>query len=208
MSTRLLLIRHAGTLLSSDDRYAGSTDVELSDEGRSQSRKLAVRLAKTRVAAVYCSHLKRAVDTARAVATPHGLTPILNPALREVDHGHWEGLTRQEIEARFGEEFSRWREDPFGVAPAEGESGRSVLARALPAVREILAAHENETVAIVSHKATNRLLIANFLGIDMRRYRDRIAQDLACLNVLLFDRESGPQLNLLNDTSHYLNMLV
>jgi broad specificity phosphatase PhoE len=208
MSTRLLLIRHAGTLLSSDDRYAGSTDVELSDEGRSQSRKLAVRLATMRVAAVYCSHLKRAVDTARAVATPHGLTPILNPALREVDHGHWEGLTRKEIEARFGEEFSRWSEDPFGVAPAEGESGRSVLARALPAVREILAAHENETVAIVSHKATNRLLIANFLGIDMRRYRDRIAQDLACLNVLLFDREWGLQLNLLNDTSHYLNMLV
>jgi probable phosphoglycerate mutase len=84
-----------------------------------------------------------------------------------------------------------------------GESGRAVLDRALPALRTIVAKHRGQTVLVVSHKATNRLLIAELMGMDVRRYRDRLDQDLACLNVLDFADANNARLVLMDDTSHY-----
>ena len=73
-------------------------------------------------------------------AAPHGLEPIREPGLREIDYGHWEGLRRSEIEARFADEYEAWQEDPFTIAPSDGESGVSVLNRALPVMRRIVEA--------------------------------------------------------------------
>jgi probable phosphoglycerate mutase len=206
MDTRILLVRHGGTLLSSEDRFAGSTDVELSDEGRAQAARLGQRLAGAMLAAVYCSDLKRARDTAMAIAAPHGLRAIRSEALREIDHGVWEGRIHGEVEREFAGDYARWSADPFTHAPPGGESGQSVLARALPALRAIVSAHRDETVVVVSHKATNRLLICALLGIDPRRYRERITQDLACLNILRFSSAGDARLVLLNDVSHYTNL--
>ena len=92
LMTRVFLIRHGATVLSKEDRFAGSTDVALSDEGWMQVRKLGVRLATEKISAVYCSDMHRAIHTAEAIAAPHGLTPIQRPGLREIGHGHWEGM--------------------------------------------------------------------------------------------------------------------
>ena len=64
MCTRVFLIRHGATVLSAEDRFAGETDVELSDEGREQARKLAERLRTEKIAAVYASPLGRTLETA------------------------------------------------------------------------------------------------------------------------------------------------
>ena len=88
--------------------------------------------------------------------------------LREISHGHWEGLTRREVEETYPSEYAAWEEDPFTFAPAGGESGVSVLARALPAIREIVTSHVGERVVVVSHKATIRLLLSSLLGFDAR----------------------------------------
>src|SRR5512142_2663627 len=101
MTTRLFLIRHGATVLTAEDRFAGSTDVELSDTGREQAEALAQRLADDNVTAVYASPLRRTVATASIIGRPHGLQPILNDGLREIDHGRWEGLRRAEGEAKF-----------------------------------------------------------------------------------------------------------
>jgi probable phosphoglycerate mutase len=90
-STRLFLVRHGATQLSTEDRFAGSTDVELSEEGIFQAERLAARLADDSISAVYSSPLKRTLHTARILGGPHGLTPIIRDGLREIDHGHWEG---------------------------------------------------------------------------------------------------------------------
>lgn len=203
MTTRLLLVRHGATTLSSEDRFAGSTDVPVSEEGRSQASRLAERLADDEIAAVYCSPMRRTIETAAIIAEPHRLAPVTRPGLREIDHGHWEGLTRKDVEQRFRDEYARWEADPFTVAPANGESGVDVMARALPVIRAIVEAHAGENVLVVSHKATIRLVISSLLGFDARGYRDRLDQAPACLNVLDFKDPVRARLMLFNDISHY-----
>jgi probable phosphoglycerate mutase len=203
MATRLLLVRHGATTLSAEDRFAGATDIPLSDDGRAQAAALAERLRDDPISAIYCSPMRRTLETASIIAAPHQLAPISRPALREIDHGHWEGLTRQDVESRFKDEYARWEEDPFSSAPSGGECGVDVMARALPIVRAIVEAHHGQQVVVVSHKATIRLVISSLLGFDARGYRDRLDQAPACLNVLDFKDSVRARLMLFNDVSHY-----
>jgi broad specificity phosphatase PhoE len=201
--TRLCLIRHGATQLTAEDRFAGAVGVDLSDEGRRQVQRLSQRLADDAIKAVYCSPLGRTVETAEILARPHGLAPIHRDGLREISHGRWEGLTRREVEERYPDEYAAWEMDPFTFAPATGESGLLVLARALPVVREIVVAHPGQTIAVVSHKATLRLILSSLLGFDARGYRDRLDQSPACLNVVDFKDPVRARLMLFNDVSHY-----
>jgi broad specificity phosphatase PhoE len=202
MPTRILLARHGATTSSADDRFAGSSDVELSAEGRAQIARLADRLRPMRIDAAYCSTMRRAIDTATAVAAPHDIKPIPLAELREIDHGHWEGVPHKQVETKFAGEYKKWSADPLNTTIPGGESGASVLQRAGRAMREIVTNHAGQTVLVVSHKATNRLLIASYLGIDPRCYRERLGQDLACLNILDFRGVDDAQLILMNDTCH------
>ena len=202
-STRVLLVRHGATTLSAEDRFAGSTDVDLSDEGRAQAARLSERLAGGRLAAIYCSPLRRTMETATIVGRPHALSPVPRDELREIDHGHWEGRRRSEVENAFPEEYAEWEADPFAFAPRGGESGLNVLARALPVMRQIVLDHSGEAVLVVSHKATIRLLLASLLGFDERGYRDRLDQHPACLNIIDFRDPVRARLMLFNDVSHY-----
>ena len=200
--TRILLVRHGATTLSAEDRFAGSSDVPLSDEGFLQAQRLGQRLRDEPIAAVYCSDMNRAVDTGRAIARAHGLEPIPRRDLREMDHGAWEGLVHHDVETRFADQYRRWDADPLLSPPPGGESGLTVLARALPELARIVADHPGQTVAVASHKATNRLLLCATLGIDPRLYRARIGQDLACLNVIDFRSPAQGRVLLMNDVSH------
>jgi broad specificity phosphatase PhoE len=202
-STRLFLVRHGATNLTAEDRYSGDQGVDLSDEGRWQAQRLADRLAGERIEAVYCSPMSRALDTARILAAPQQLTAIPREGLREISHGHWEGMTRAEVERLHAEEYATWESDPFTFAPAGGESGLLVLARALPVIRDIVVGHAGQKVVVVSHKATLRLLISSLLGFDPRGYRDRLDQAPACLNLVDFKDPVRARLTLFNDTSHY-----
>jgi broad specificity phosphatase PhoE len=203
MTTRVLLIRHGATVLSAEDRFAGATDVALSEEGQNQARALGERLSEAEVAAIYASPMQRTIATARFVAAGHGLEIATDPGLREIDHGRWEQLTRHEVEQRFPEEYANWEADPFTFAPEGGESGLAVMARALPVLRRIVVANNGKTVAIVSHKATIRLVLCSLLGIDARGYRDRLDLSPASLNVLDFKDAVRARLVTYNDTSHY-----
>jgi probable phosphoglycerate mutase len=203
MSTRLYLVRHGATVLSAEDRFAGAVDVLLSDEGRNQARRLGVRLATEPLAAVYASPMKRTMETARLAAEPHGLEVTPVDAVREIAHGRWEGMARKDVEREFTAEYARYEEDPFTFAPVGGESGLQVTARALPALLDLVLKHEGERLLVVSHKATIRLLLSSLLGFDPRKYRDRLDQAPAALNILDFKDVAHARLTLFNDTSHY-----
>jgi probable phosphoglycerate mutase len=202
-ATRLFLVRHGATQLTAEDRFSGAVGVDLSDDGRQQVRLLSRRLANESLSAAYCSPLGRTVETASILAEPHKLTLIHRDGLREISHGRWEGLTRQEVETRYHDEYQAWDSDPFTFAPEDGESGVAVLARALPVIREIVVAHAGQNVLVVSHKATLRLLLSSLLGFDARGYRDRLDQSPACLNVVDFKDPVRARLMLFNDVSHY-----
>jgi probable phosphoglycerate mutase len=203
MTTRLFLIRHGATQLTAEDRFSGAANVYLSEEGRAQAERLAMRLADDNIAAVYASPLDRTMETARILAAPHQLPIIARDGLQEIHHGHWEGLSRKDVEARFPDEYAAWEEDPFIFAPQGGESGISVLARALPVIREIVVNHMDRNILVISHKATIRLILSSLLGFDERGYRDRLDQAPACLNILDFKDAIHARLMLFNDISHY-----
>ncbi|MDZ4286356.1 MAG: histidine phosphatase family protein [Prosthecobacter sp.] len=206
--TRIFLIRHGATTLTAEDRFAGSTDVPLSDTGREQARRLAQRLSTLAVAAVYASPLGRTMETARLLAEPHALEVQPRDGLREISHGQWEQLTRQDVERRFPAEAAAWEEDPYTFAPLGGESGLAVTARALPALLEIVRQHEGRAVIVVSHKATIRLLLSSLLGFDPRRYRDNLDQHPAALNIVDFKDPVRARLMLFNDTSHISDVVL
>jgi len=201
--TRVFLIRHGATILSAEDRFAGSTNVLLSEEGRRQASRLATRLQGERIAAVYASPMIRTIETALILAEPHGLEVEQREGLREISHGHWEQMTREEVEERFPEEAAEWDKDPYTFAPAGGESGLGVTARALPTLIEVVRSHPGENILVVSHKATIRLLLSSLLGFDPRRYRDNLDQSPAALNIVDFKDPTRARLTLFNDTSHY-----
>jgi probable phosphoglycerate mutase len=203
MTTRLYLVRHGATPLTAEDRFSGAENVHLSDEGRVQVDHLARRLMDDKIEAIYSSPLDRTLETARIIARPHGLVPIQRDGLREISHGHWEGITRKEVEERFPEEYAAWEADPFTFAPEGGESGISVLARALPVIREVVVNHVDRNILVVSHKATLRLILSSLLGFDARGYRDRLDQAPAGLNILDFKDPVRARLMLFNDISHY-----
>ena len=204
MSTRIFLVRHGATVLTAEDRFAGATDVELSDQGREQAQRLAERLSREEIVAVYASPLSRTLETANIIARPHRLEVLRRDGLREISHGRWEQMTRREVEETFPEEVAAWEEDPYTFAPLGGESGLAVTARALPVLLEIVRNHPGENAVIVSHKATIRLLLSSLLGFDPRRYRDNLDQSPAALNIVDFRGTVHARLTLFNDTSHYL----
>lgn len=203
MATRVFLVRHGATVLSAEDRYAGAVDVALSDEGRAQAQALGARLAEERLAAVYASPMSRAQETASRIAAGRSLHVATVPELRETDHGHWEGKTREEIRATFPDEYARWERDPFTFAPSNGETGLQVLARALPAFLAIVGRHPDGSVLVVSHKATIRLVIGELLGVELRGYRDRLDMSPCGLNILDVKSGAEARLVLFNDVSHY-----
>src|SRR4051812_50085136 len=110
------------------------------------------------LAAVYSSPLRRALQTAEAVAAPRGLEPVPVEALREVDVGSWQGLTRAELEARFPEQFARWLDYDQGWA--DGESYHELGGRGVPALLELARAHAGERVLAGEHGGAVRAGVA------------------------------------------------
>jgi broad specificity phosphatase PhoE len=202
-ATRVFMVRHGATVLSAEDRFAGATDVELSGEGCEQTRRLAERLSREKIVAVYASPLGRTMETAEILGASHHIEVQTRDGLREISHGRWEQMTRREVEEKFPEEAAEWEKDPYTFAPLGGESGLAVTARALPALLEIVRAHPGDHVLVVSHKGTIRLLLSSLLGFDPRRYRDNLDQNPAALNIVDFKDPSRARLTLFNDTSHY-----
>jgi broad specificity phosphatase PhoE len=202
-ATRVFMVRHGATVLTAEDRFAGATDVELSEEGREQTRRLAERLGGENISSVFASPMSRTMETAGILAAPHGLEVQPRDGFREISHGRWEQMTRREVEERFPEEVVEWENDPYTFAPQGGESGLAVTARALPALVELVRGHPGKNLLVVSHKGTIRLLLSSLLGFDPRRYRDNLDQNPAALNIVDFRNPTRARLTLFNDTSHY-----
>ncbi len=181
--TLIYLLRHGEVVLAQTHRFIGHLDVPLSEHGERQSRAQAARLASARFAAIFTSDLARARRTGEIIATPHGLTPVAVPALREMAMGRWDGLTAAEIRQREPETFREWMAHVGEFPFPEGESVPDLRARAWPAFETIAARHEGEAVAIVAHGGTNRALICSALDLPLARLL-AFGQNYAALTVL------------------------
>jgi broad specificity phosphatase PhoE len=198
----LYLARHAQTASSAVDSFNGRGELSLTDTGREQARRLGVRLAGVRFAAVYRSPLGRTAETAALIAPR--MKPDVLPGLSEIDYGRWEGLTPEQARALDPPHYAAWVEDPSAVSPPGGETAARVAERALAALEEIRSRHESSAgpVLAVSHKATLRIVAAALTGGPIGKYRIRWAQDECALNVVELRAGKEPFLRLWNDTSH------
>jgi broad specificity phosphatase PhoE len=167
--TTILLARHGESDWNRAKRWQGQADRPLTDLGRRQAEELADRLADTELDAVYASDLRRAADTADAVARRRGLKVRTTPELREVDVGAWSGLTRAEAEAQFPEAYARWLEG--GEGWDDGETYEQLANRVLRALRAISETHDGGRVLVVAHGGTIRAIHAAALGVDVHTYR-------------------------------------
>lgn len=198
---RLYLVRHGVTTWNVEGRLQGQTDTPLSQDGVEQAHRLAARLSKEALDAVYSSDLARALGTAEIIARPHGLTVAVSPILREAGFGLWEGLTESEIIEQGQEDlWNNYRADSLTHRPPEGESLDDVCARMLGVLQQIKSSHPSGTVAVVGHGGSLRAILCDALGSPISAWR-RISQSNACLNLIEYwDR--GPIVKFLNDTGH------
>jgi alpha-ribazole phosphatase len=198
--TRLYLVRHGALVTSDEWRYVGQRDVELSDAGRAQIVALAARLDAAPISAVYCSDLGRTVESARLLSSAHGLEPIACSEFREIDIGHWEGLTLADILERFQDEFNLRTGNIASFRIEGGESFADMRARALPRLESMLREHAGGTVLLVAHGGLNRVVLCEALGLDLNSVV-RIEQSYACLNIIdYFD--DYPVVQLMNQTTY------
>lgn len=150
-NTELVLIRHGETAWNRERRMQGQTDTPLSDIGRAQARALGERMARHSFSTIYSSDLKRAWDTADAIAQLSGHDIVSEPRLRERTFGVFEGLTYEDMTQRYPAEHARFslREPDYAVPG--GESPRQFFERSLACLEDIAAAHPGETVLVVTH---------------------------------------------------------
>ena len=171
--TRVLLVRHAETEWNRERRWQGHADVPLSPEGERQRARLAEALRQDRpdIRAIVSSDLRRAADTARALAAAFGIEPVLDPSWREMDVGCWSGLGRAEIEQRFAAEWSRilaGEDLPRGG----GETFGGFTDRVARALDAVAAAYPAGTVAVVTHGGVIRALRLRVRGLAFDRLRE------------------------------------
>ena len=188
--TTLLLARHGETDWNRDGRWQGHANTELNERGREQARALAAQLDDEPIAAVYASDLARAQETAELIAAPRGLDVRVDPRLREIHFGVWEGLTTAEIEERYPDQVERWRADDGSQAVAGGETYEQMGERVVGALSEIAAAHPAETVLVVFHGGPIRGLLAHASGITYGEQR-RLRSQLANCDVVRVEVEDG-----------------
>lgn len=195
-----MLVRHGAVAMTDPPRYWGHSDIPLSAEGVSQTRKLRARLAGEDIAAIYSSDLRRAVDTAAAIAEPHRMPVTLCPELREIDFGRCEGLTFDEIAGRYPEAKEVWTGLDSGLSFPGGESIGSLAARVDRFIARLSGHWPTQTVLAVAHGGSLRVLVCRLLGTDLSRWwQTRL--DIASVTVLE-PRAEGMSIALLNDVSH------
>lgn len=165
--THLVLVRHGQTVWHAENRYAGVSDIGLTDEGLRQAEHLALWAKSAGLDSVWSSTLSRARITAQASAQAAGLDLRVDARLRELDFGSGEGLTGAEMRARFPAERAAFEADPAAHPLPGGEDPAAAAERFLACLAEI----EGDRVLVVAHTTAIRLTLCRLLGVPLREYR-------------------------------------
>ncbi len=167
--TDLLIVRHGETDWNAELRFQGHADRPLNETGRAQARALADELSDVAADAIYSSDLIRARETAEILSERLGLPVTAWRELREIDVGDWEGLTREEIDARFPDGYLAWRSGEPGWSG--GETYDELGARVLSALERIARSHPGGRVVVVGHGGTIRTIRAHLSGVTVAEHR-------------------------------------
>ncbi len=199
--TRIILVRHGQTEWNRVERVRGQVDIALDAHGLTQAAATASRIAEQWApVAVYCSPLRRARQTAAAIAERLALPVTDAEGMNDMNFGEWQGLSPKEIAERWPDKAQAWQASPETVTFPGGESLDSLRDRAMPALRAIMAHHAGQEVVVVGHTVVNRVVLCAVLGLD-NSHHWRIGQDTCAISVFAAVRDSF-FIESLNDTYH------
>lgn len=167
----MYLVRHGATphnQMNPPRLQGAGVNESLSETGREQAGRAAAALAGRPIAEVYCSPMKRAVETAQLIAQPHELGPVQTPTLIEVNVGRWEGRTWDEIQAEDPQAYARFRDNPGEHGYPGGENMIQVIERVTAALDGLMVRHLGQEIIVVAHSVVNRTYLGSLMGMHPR----------------------------------------
>jgi broad specificity phosphatase PhoE/ribonuclease HI len=202
-ATRIILVRHGETPLTSQGRYSGRGDVPLTDEGEAQAMAAAGRVAgiSRDIAAVLSSPLSRCTRTAQLIADEAGGLPVtIMDDLIECDFGQWEAKTFAEVQERWPDEMAAWLAST-SVAPPGGESFQAVAKRVRGALATVLSAYPGKVVVLVSHVSPIKLILRDALAAG-DAFLHRLFLDAAGVSTMDVWPDGNIAVRSVNETAH------
>ena len=182
----ILLIRHGETAWNTADIFRGRISIGLSEDGLKQAEKLAEYLRQKKINSVFCSPLKRAIETAEPLARLHELSALPVEGLTDLDFGKWEGQSIEIVKTQYKEIYELWRERPDLAKIPDGESLQEARQRSLNALNKIIADCKQGIVVIVTHRVITKLLECALLGLDDSHFWN-IEQDTCGVTTFLYN---------------------
>ncbi len=175
--TQLILIRHGETEWNTEGRWQGQVDVPLNSKGWVQAHSIAAVLLNSPISVIYSSDLQRAQDTAQVLADVKGLQVLLDPRLREIHQGEWQGLLINDIQKLYAKAFIQRQTNPLWVAPPGGETAIQVRERALASIQDIRQAYPDQSIAVVSHGFIIAVILAYYHNTPFEQVWDLIPKN-------------------------------
>lgn len=199
--TKLILVRHGEAVGNITKVFHGFTNSELTENGRAQAQRAAERLKTEPIDRICSSDLKRAYETALAVAKPHGLEVEIDERLREINGGLWENVPFADLEQLYPESFYHWSKEPYATRLPEGESMTEFYQRITNAVCDWVQRCTGQTLCMVTHGTAIRLLCCFAQNMPLKSLNDITWCDNAAITVITHDAE-GFHLRIAGDNSH------
>ena len=183
---RCYLVRHAQTLWNGENRLQGGTDMPLSPLGLKQAECLAASFAGRHVHSIFTSGLQRSRQTAETIASGNGrsVSPIVEPELAEMHLGAWEGLTPEEIDARFQNAYQQWRRQPSSVVIPGGEPLAAFRQRVRRTLDRVMGGFGEGEHVVVTHGGVIAAVLADLLEADYDTLIRRLRLDNAGITAL------------------------
>jgi len=201
--TKIIIARHGQTEWNVGEVFRGRIDVDLDETGVKQAGLLAEYLSGREIEAIYSSPLKRALNTAGAIARRHNLEVEVAPRLIDFNFGKWQGLPHQEVKEKYKELYTEWTRNPQQVRMPDGERLDDIRERAISVVDEVTARYEG-TIVLVAHRVVNKVLICALLGLDNSHFWD-IKQDTCGITTFVY--ENGRFILIEHNNTSYLRSI-
>jgi len=196
----IILVRHGETDWNTEQVFRGRIDVPLNQVGLSQAEAVGRSLRDSDIDALYSSPLTRAFETAHMLAKGRNLEIVSEEGFIDINFGLWQGISHQKVKEDFEDLYARWISEPHEVTFPQGENLEQVKIRSQKALDTIVKNNPGRTVAIVSHRVVNKVLLCTVLGLDLTHFWN-IRQDTCAVNRFEY-KEGSYFLTLLNDTCH------
>jgi broad specificity phosphatase PhoE len=204
--TDIVIVRHGETELNRLGTFRGRADVPLNDRGREQASAVGAALKGEPLAAVLSSPLVRALDTARPIASEHGLEPVVDLAFHNIDLGEWQGAEKKRVEREHPDLWELWINDPDRLEIPGGERLAEVRERAYRRTLELVEEYRDRRLAVVTHRSVAKLLMGALLGMT-EGYFWKFYLDNAGFSVV-GHREGGFVLQTWNESCHLCDRTV